>query len=525
MTENPLPICFIIYPLVLFMKLLGKILISICIFIIFTSFGLWILAKNIKPETLKTLVNNQITALTHKKSEIDGTISWQLFPRPGLKFTQVKIGDEQLNEDYSLAIDTLVLNLKITPLIKGHFIFSEINVDGLKLDIRQNNSPTTPEQVAGKVNDKAQFAIEKLSLNHSKITISNKSSSIIFKNVQMGIEHFNLQNTAFPTQLKARLTQANSVGIAKANINFKGRVTLSPDLNQDLSKGIRSSAIEGQLLIQNILLNQFAINKINTTIKTSKNGINFNPLTLSLYHGQSVGSMTYTHNNQQLSLNQTATNLDGRQLLLALLGNETISGNMDYSIHASMPVNKLSLQYLNGKGTVTLKDGKLYHINLDKIISHLKTKLNILINGIPINLGKSPSFSDWDKNKFGEGNTPFKLANFSYRLDNGNLNSESMLVQTANLQVSGEGSLNLFNHEVSSRLRASVNEDNSDSAMDKVQKALGGYFPLIVSGTMENPSVVPDFKKMNPLLSPLLIKSTIEKPVKIITTPLKDLIN
>ncbi|HAU0348361.1 TPA: AsmA family protein, partial [Legionella pneumophila] len=66
------------------MKLLGKILLAFTALMIFVSITLWILATNIKPETIKQLVSNKITAITHKQSQIDGTISWQLFPRPGL---------------------------------------------------------------------------------------------------------------------------------------------------------------------------------------------------------------------------------------------------------------------------------------------------------------------------------------------------------------------------------------------------------------------------------------------------------
>ncbi|HAT9651522.1 TPA: AsmA family protein, partial [Legionella pneumophila subsp. pneumophila] len=55
------------------MKLLGKTLLAFTALMIFVSITLWILAKNIKPETLKQLVNNKITAITHKQSQIDGT--------------------------------------------------------------------------------------------------------------------------------------------------------------------------------------------------------------------------------------------------------------------------------------------------------------------------------------------------------------------------------------------------------------------------------------------------------------------
>ncbi|MCL5272026.1 MAG: AsmA family protein, partial [Gammaproteobacteria bacterium] len=82
------------------MKLLGKSLLALFFLILLAFVTLFILAKNIKPETIKNLVSKQITALTHKKSLINGDIFWQVFPRPGLKFSKIQIGDEKIREDY-----------------------------------------------------------------------------------------------------------------------------------------------------------------------------------------------------------------------------------------------------------------------------------------------------------------------------------------------------------------------------------------------------------------------------------------
>ncbi len=511
------------------MKLLGKSLLVLFFLIVFAFITLWILAKNIKPETIKTLVSNQITAITHKKSRIKGDIFWQVFPRPGLKFSKIQIGDEQLREDYFLSIDTLLLNLEIKPLLKGNFVFGEINVDGLKLqinnDIPKAKKPTDESSINNSESSSHQFAIQNLVLNHGQISINKNGYSTVFKNVQVGIEQFNTEKIPFPIQIKAKLTEAAPLSIAKANINFKGRLNLAPTLLSELQNGLVHSSIEGQLNIQDILLNQFAVSKLNSTIKPYKNGITFNPLTLSLYSGESIGDMDYSFVSHQISVNQTATNLNGKLFMTALLGRETVSGNMDYSIHATLPLNETGLEKVNGKGTLTLKDGEIYNINLNQLISHLKEKLDSFSSTKSDPLKKSLQLLDWDPNTTIKGNTPFQLANIQYQIQNNQFVTDSLLLQTDKLQVSGEGTIHLSSHELKAKLKATLNNNSTDSSLQKIQKALGGFFPLDVSGTLEHPIVLPDLKMINPLLSQLLIKTTLEKPIKVLEGKLKELIH
>ncbi|KTD62824.1 AsmA family protein [Legionella shakespearei] len=509
------------------MKLLGKILLGIFALILFASATLWILAKNIKPETIKQLVNGQITAITHKKSQINGDIFWQIFPRPGLKFSNIQIGDEKANENYFLTADTLLFNLKITPLFKGDFVFSEINVDGLKLQINKDAAQIAAPDETKIKNPRElsahQFAIQNLSLSHGQITINSNGHRTTFKNIQVAMEQFNLQQYPFPIQLKARLIEAGPLSIAKANINFKGRLTLASTVINELQKGIVKSSAEGQLAAQNILLNQFIIKNVHATVKTDKSGITFNPFTLSLYNGESVGDMNYNIANQQITLNQTATNLDGKQLMTALSGRDLVSGTLDYSIHATVPLHKPFIESINSKGHVTIKDGQIHNINLNQLLTNLKDKLNNLTLGNSLQQ-QSIKADDWNSETSNMGSTAFKLANIQYQVQNGLMNSDTLLLQTDTLQVNGQGSLNLINQELSAKLKAILNSNNSDSSMQKLQQSLGGSFPLEISGTLTRPLVLPDFKVINPLLGSLL-KNTLKKPVDKIKGQLKELLH
>ena len=514
------------------MKLFGKIVSALLSLILITSIILWVLAKNINPETVKNLVNNQITALTHKKSRIDGTISWQLFPRPGLKFSKIIIGDEQISEEYSLSIETLHLNLKITPLLRGQFIFGEVSVDGLKAWINLNRPPElkpsekSPDTNANTHNNmSAQFAIERLVVNHGELIFNKNGHNTVLTNLQIGSEQFNLQNAPFSVQIKTKLNEYDSNPQVKASINFNGRLSLAPGILNQLRSGTSQSSVDGQLLVQNVLLNKFAIKKISATIKTNKEGLQFNPLTFSLYNGESVGTMNYVLATHQLSLSQIATNLNGKELMAALVGQEIINGDLDYSIHATIPVEHISMKSIGGKGSVTVKDGEIYHLNLDQLLNSLREKLSHLTEGNKLDFSKLPQLADWDSTQYNQGNTPFKLASIQYQLGNGILDSESILIQTDKLQIKGKGTLNLSNHEINSTVQASLANNNSELSLQRIQQILGGYFPLIITGTLEQPRILPDFKSITPFIRQLLMKTSLEKPIDQIKNQLKGLIH
>ncbi len=505
------------------MKLLGKTLLALLSLVLLASVSLWLFTKNMQPETIKRFVAQQISAITHKESQINGAISWQFFPNPSLKIQKIQIGSNNQKENYNATINSLVFNLKLTPLLKGSLLFDELAIDGLQLQVNQNAPKETVainnQNKNSKTSSHKEFAIQKITLSHSQIAINNNGEQTLLKNVQVAVEDFNLQSHSFPIQIKTRLNKLNNNTKIKANISFTGRLNLNDSIRNDLSKGLFIPAVEGQLLLQNLVFNQIAIDKISTTIKTNKENLEFNPLTVSLYDGEAVGTMNYALNTRQISLNQTATNLDGKKLITALLGEQIISGTMDYSIHANFPSDSFSLKSFLGNGQITLKEGTLYGVNIDELLNHLKGKLTQVMNG---DLSNMSSLSDLNKNQLTQGNTAFKLASVDYQLKNEQLSTNSLILQTDKLQIKGDGTINLDNRTMNSKLQVTIN--NNDETMQKIQSLVGGYFPLTVSGTIEHPNISPDFKTISPLLGQMLTNPKLQKPLKFLGKQLKGLI-
>ncbi|WP_347252338.1 AsmA family protein, partial [Legionella sp.] len=304
------------------MKILKRLLAGIFVTLVITTLALWTLAKTIKPEMVKNYVSSQLSFLTQQESRIDGEISWQLFPRPAVKITQIQIGHEQAQENYSAKLENLLFNLKITPLLRGKLVFNELIVDGFKIVVNPEATSSRVKTVKLKETNEEktsladQFAIERFLLSHGQIIIQDNQKQINLSGLQIGAEQFNLQRMAFPLQFKTTLeVNAGQEKVLKTHINFRGRTSLSPVLFSNPLIALQNMPLDGQLSLQNTKLNHFRIAKISAHTKTKPGVLLLNPLTFDLYHGESVGDLHYEFASKKLILNQTGTNLDSAKLV------------------------------------------------------------------------------------------------------------------------------------------------------------------------------------------------------------------
>lgn len=512
------------------MKILKRLLAGILVTLVITTLALWTLAKTIKPEMVKNYVSSQLSFLTQQESRIDGEISWQLFPRPAVKITQIQIGHEQAQENYSAKLENLLFNLKITPLLRGKLVFNELVVDGFKIVVNPEATSSLVKTVKLKETNEEktsladQFAIERFLLSHGQIVIQDNQKQIILSGLQIGAEQFNLQRMAFPLQFKTTLeVNAGQEKVLKTHINFRGRTSLSPLLFSNPLIALQNMLLDGQLSLQNTKLNHFRIAKISAHTKTKPGVLLLNPLTFDLYHGESVGDLHYEFASKKLILNQTGTNLDSAKLVHDLFNKLLFKGSLDFSIHAQINLQNPNWQdSLTGKGSLTIKEGTLEAINLDKVIEGTSSKINALLLTQKVNTEQLLELGQFNNPEFFRGSTNFKLLSFQYLLQNEKLESNSLVLQTDKLQLKGEGILNLKNNELEGRLFAKV--VLQDRQIDKIQQLLGGGFPILVKGTFTDPTVLPDLQKINPLLSKGWIQNTLTMPVKTLEKTVKTIL-
>ncbi|MDP1603295.1 MAG: AsmA family protein [Legionella sp.] len=501
------------------MKFLRKLLVSFLAITLFLTAALWILAHTINPEVLREYVSNQLTAFTSEPSRIEGDITWKIFPTPGIKISSVQIGDEKNNSYYSLTLKSLILKLKIMPLLQGKVVFNTIKVDSFDVQINADRAlPVQPEKITKRAlsSDQQlnnQFAVNRLLLSHGRVTLINKDQKLVLSDLQIGATQINLQHTAFPIQLKSTINYTGADKIhASAQLQFKGHTSLHTLVNTS-ALDIKSSTLNGQLVIKNAEIDKFKIDKLNAHTSFKNNTVSLNPLTIHLYQGESVGDLRYDLAQKTLQINQTATRLNSATLSKDLLNKRILKGNMDISLHTHTNLQTVNWQdTTTGHGNINIKNGKLELVNLNKVIEVTSNKINTLLSGKKLAAEPNLDITSFDDPQFFKGGTPFQLMAIQYRLENALLSSDSLILETERLQLRGQGQLSLHDYALDTRFLAMVTV--SEKKVNEIQQLLGGSFPLRVNGLLTEPKVLPDLKKINPILTQLWLKEKLTKPVK-----------
>lgn len=496
---------------------------SLLIFLIIGTI-LWVLSRAISPEMVKEYVNSQLAALTSLPSHINGGVEWNLFPQPGIKISTIELGDGTTPENYSLKIDNLFLHLKIIPLFRGKFEFSFLEVKGFKLQLNKASTNIIKFGDNIKTVDSAKqtantppappFKIEKILLSNGQVTIVRDNQTIKLSNLQIGMDNINLQQNATPFQLKTKATffNANQL-LSSGQVQFKGSTNLLNAYLNNPTMNFKNALLTGQLNIQKAQFHEFKINKISANTHFKNSVLHLNPLTIKLYQGESIGNLSFNFSEKKINLDQTATNINSEKLSNDLFNTKLVKGNLDVSIHTQTDFQNTNWQdSTSGSGNISIKDGAIESINFNKLIAITSSKINNLLPGKNLIVKPVLLPGSFDDTAFFSGNTPFKLMTFKYHIANAILYSDALFMQTDTMQLKGDGMLNLKDYAIESHILTTVNV--AEKKINEVQSLLGGSFPLLVQGSLTKPVISPDLKKIAPIITRLLLKDTLSKPIK-----------
>ncbi|RAP37983.1 hypothetical protein B1207_03065 [Legionella quinlivanii] len=500
------------------MNLFKKLAIGLLSTVIVVLLSLWLLTKAISAESIRDYVSSQLSILSHEPTTIKGNISWQLFPQPGIRISKVEIGSDR-QTDFHAILDNLILNLRITPLLRGTLVFSEFKVDGFTADVSTDHLPAPAEHSKTKDSKPGtilteHFAIDRFMLSKGLVKFHSSDNELIFSNIQMGTESLNLNDSSFPLQFKAALNLSNAGNLkGRAQIQFKGSTRFSPTFLSNPLANWQSLSLNGQLLLQDVLLNKISINRIQGSASLKRKMLKITPLTLSLYKGESVGDLNFNFENHQLKFNQTAAGLDSQKLFNDLLGEKIVRGKLDFSLHAEAITNVPSALNLSmADGTIMIKDGRIDTVNLHQVIEQVSQKIDQLSSMKTDSLKNMLDFEQFNGLMNNKGFTPFKLLSMNYKLAESRLRTDSIILQTDKLHLKGNGNLSLTDYSLSAELLTSVL--NATGKLEEIQQMLGGNFPLQVKGTLVKPLISLDIKKVNAQLGKYWLINTVAQPVK-----------
>ncbi|MDF1678566.1 MAG: AsmA family protein [Legionellaceae bacterium] len=504
----------------------------IVLFVFLSTLGvLWAVTTFIQPDTFRIIAKKQLSSITQQNTTIEGDVNWRLFPRPGLHLTKVHIGNiEKPTKNYAVDVNSVVFHLQLTPLFHGKIVFDKLMLDGFTLHINQNNKapqktniikPDKSKQAAPAI--PTRIALKSLLLSNGKIILTDTKQKTILKNVRLETKLPETQEELFPIQFKATIQRKpHATFPLSGTVSYKGFTNLPP--LKTISTQLERLTLDGQVTLENFQAGEYAITKANAHILLRHGVLELNPLTLSLYNGESVGKLTYTINTRELSFNQTGTNLNAEPVFQAFfdIHPSRITGLLDLSVNASAKLDQADWhKKMKVNGNFTVHNGTLAYINLPALTAEAKqTILTLASQNIDKIQTTLEHLKPWNLNNY-SGNTPFQLFNLQYQAKGDGFVHYNLLLETKKLNLKGQGHINIETRALDAHLTAYI--ITKDKTTQTIQHILGQGFPLVVKGTLDTPLVNADRRLIRHVLSNGALPQSLIKPLKKLKKHIKPL--
>lgn len=512
------------------MKFIKHALLAVIFIFALTAVSLWAVTYWIKPDTVKIIAQKKLSTLTHQTSVIDGTVNWRIFPRPGLHVTHVRIGDvNQTDAAYALAVEHLFFNVEIIPLFRGQLIFDQLVLDGFKLKLNIDETPSAIAQKQKFLQKKqhrahpSRIALNSLLLTNGQIMLTHdKTQHAIFDHVRLEAWFPQSKHDQVPIQFKASLIHNSQTLPLQTDLNYKGLIRLAPHSEETSNTLMNNLELDGQLTLLNGIFKQYKFTQANAHLVFNHKKIQLNPLTISLYNGESIGQLSYQLDSKQFEFNQTGTTLNAEPVFQSLLGEAPphITGALDFSIHASADLNQPSwFKKSKLNGSLTLRDGILTYVSLKTITQEAtQTIRGLATQNLKVIQETLEHLKPWNMADYA-GNTPFELINVQYKINKGGFLLYSLLLETKKLHLKGQGNLNIETNDVDANLTANIS--TYDPTLIAMQQLLMQGFPLKISGKIDDLAIHIDRSAIRNLLSNGLLPNQLTKPIKLIGHHLK----
>ncbi|NCT56859.1 MAG: AsmA family protein [Legionella sp.] len=514
------------------MKFIKNAFLTIIFTLVIAVTSLWAITYWIKPHAFKNIAQKQLSYLTHQNSSFDGAVRWRVFPRPGLQITNVRVGEpEKIDTRYAFLVENLRFNVQIIPLFRGQLVFDQVVLDGFKLYINLDAPPSEqPQKKQASSNTKhplrpSRVTLKSLLLTNGQMLITHhKTEHATFDNVRLEAWFPRLQHEQVPIQLKAILRTDDPISPLKTELSYQGLIRLAPNNEKTPNTLINNLELDGQVLLQNIVLKHYEFTQANTHLVFNHNHLTLNPLTVSLYNGESIGQLNYQLDTKQLEFNQTGTSLNAEPIFQHLLGDKPphFKGTLDFSVHALAQLTEPDwLKKSNLNGSFTLKDGTLSYIDL-KAMTHAATQTirNLVTQNLNVIQDTLTHLKPWNMNDY-LGNTPFELINLQFKTNDEHLLLYNLLLETKKIHLKGQGDYNFDSNTINAQLTTKIS--TYDPTLLAIQQVLVQGFPLTVTGTFDDLTIHVDRRALGEVLTKSLLSDPLTTPIKLLRHHIKKL--
>lgn len=478
----------------------------------------WVLATQATPLVKKQLEKIGVVLLDNKPLTLKGKISWQILPRPAVKMYQIETNEHHANTTF-LRIKSVHFKFNLRAFLQGQFVIEQIMLDGVQgrfaatsLFQRQSKTPST--QKSADFSLPPSFSVRNVLVQNAHIILVDGPKQLELRNVHATLETpLELRTKHIPIQLKGDLRVLHAKkSIVSSQVGFKGGIYLAAYQAKTPLNWPRRLSLQGLLDTKQSNVKNIRIDSLQSPLRFARERLHLGPFSAKLYRGESIGELSYDLQNGQLKINQTAQELSSSDLSQALLGEQILQGKLDSSFRLEIPTKTPAwLLKTRLSGNVNLKNATLHAFSLDKLIQSMEQNMQQLRHKAQSNKTDTgiqpPAFS---KAKL-DGQTQIDLLNISFVQEDALLDLSNMMLETKTVDITGRGQYHFSDQRLQGNMSAHLNGANGRLAL--LQNAMGGTIPLLLGGSLSDPSIRPDLKKINPVVTALWLKNAFEIPL------------
>lgn len=278
------------------------------------------------------------------------------------------------------------------------------------------------------------------------------------------------------------------LNINKLNVDAflgNGETTESSTSATVQTPDINFGRLKGQVTIDQLLASGTSTKNLKITVNTNGPKMVLSPIKADFYQGllitaikvdtkASKNKVIVEHKMNKIHAGPLLTDLAGSKLLTGI-------GDLDINLNIDKPFSDVPLKTAHGKINYTLKDGAVYGVD---VFGMMQKGLSLLYPEVK------------EEGQIDEKKTSFALMQIDADINQGVLTTNTLKIESPYLVIGGKLTIDLVNMTIDGTIEPVLLDIPKELVSDKYQKLLNLPIPVSLSGSLLEPNIKIDAKKL-----------------------------
>ncbi len=243
--------------------------------------------------------------------------------------------------------------------------------------------------------------------------------------------------------------------------------------------------LNGSLAIDKLLASGTTVENLKITVKTNGPKLVMSPIKADFYQGLLISAIKVDTkaSKNKIIVEHKMDKIHAGPLLTDLAGSKLLTGLGDFNVDLNIdkPFSDVPLKTAHGKLNYTLTDGAIYGVD---VFGMMQKGLSMLYPEVK------------EESADGEKKTSFALMQIDADIDQGILTTNTLKLESPYLKVGGNLKIDLVNMTINGTIEPMLLDIPEQLVSDKYKKLLNLPIPVTLSGSLLEPKISIDAKKL-----------------------------